>query len=272
MSRDRTPALDESGAAPEDGAGSVLLGWIGPCWAALPEWVLTTSGVLFLLIPLALGLTDYRDWASLGPFYRFDDGRVLHMPFVRLLSDWTAVLVLLGFALRMRPLRRNTRPGDVALGLLGSTWLYAPYVISAALPLVDRFAGTRLDPRFHGYWMAGSLSFARTFGGTALVTVGNLLDTWGYTVLLRSFSQTPEARELRTTGPYRLMRHPVYFGQMLAQAGVYLCFAARHATWVVFWAAFCAIQLRRAWREEQVLEAAFGSDYLGWKKRTFWFW
>jgi hypothetical protein len=246
--------------------------WIEQAWAGLPEWCLTAAGVLFLAIPLAAGLADYRDWGNLGPIYQFNDGRVLRMPFVRVLSDWTAMLVLLGFCVRLRPQKRNCRFGDIAIGLLGSTWLYAPYLISAALELTDRRNGGQLAAGFRRYWLADHLSLGRTLGGTALISVGNAIDVWGYVVLLRSFSQTPEARVLRTTGPYRLIRHPVYFGQILAQAGVYLCFAAHHAAWVFFWAGFCAIQLRRAWREEQVLEAAFGGSYLRWKRRTFWLW
>ncbi len=241
-------------------------------WSAAPEWVFATAGVLYLLIPLAIGFWDYRDFWSLGPYYVFDDGSVLQMPFVRVLGDWTAVLVMLGFMVRRRPVARNTRVSDIAIGMLGSFWTYTPFVIVALCQLADSAYGTDWAQAFRKYWMADRLSAFRLFAGTGLIVVGTMIDIWGYAYLLRSFSQTPEARELRVTGPYRLIRHPIYFGHFLVQGGFYLFLAQRNTVWIAFFLCFCAFQLRRAWREEKVLEAAFGERYLRWKAKTFWIW
>jgi protein-S-isoprenylcysteine O-methyltransferase Ste14 len=115
------------------------------------------------------------------------------------------------------------------------------------------------------------LSFATFASGTALVLVGNALDVWGYGKLFRSISIVPEARDLKVSGPYRFVRHPIYLGQMLAQAGVWLFFAQTHVVWIAFYACFVGMQLYRSRLEDRVLERAFGEPYLAWKRRTFWF-
>jgi len=241
-------------------------------WQALPDWAFSAAGALFCISLVVLRLPDHRYFWELGPFFEFADGRTLHLPFVRLLNDWTYLLIIAGFCFRIRPRRRNNRGDDVAVALMGSYWLFTPYLILYACQFRDSRFGTGWAGPFEAFWMADTLSLARMLTGTALVTVGNLIDMWGYAVLCRSFSLVPEARELRKNGPYRLLRHPVYLGQVIAQAGVYFCFANWHPVWVLFWLGFAGIQMRRAWREEQVLGEAFGEEYLGWKRGTLWFW
>jgi protein-S-isoprenylcysteine O-methyltransferase Ste14 len=107
--------------------------------------------------------------------------------------------------------------------------------------------------------------------GGLLITLGNAIDVWGYFVLCRSFGIVPEARELKTNGPYRFVRHPVYLGQFLAQGGVWLFFARRHVVWVCLYVVFVALQLYRSKLEDRALEAAFGEEYKAYRRRTFWF-
>ena len=107
--------------------------------------------------------------------------------------------------------------------------------------------------------------------GTALIVVGNLIDVSGYATLFRSVSIAAEARELKVTGLYRIVRHPIYLGQILAQAGVWLFYARTHVVWITFYVAFVAMQLYRSRLEDRVLQRAFGEPYLTWKRRTFWF-
>ena len=115
------------------------------------------------------------------------------------------------------------------------------------------------------------MNFPQVFGGASLIILGNALDLSGYATLFRSFSVLPEARELKTTGLYRFVRHPVYLGQFISQAGVWLIFAPAHWVWWSFYVTFIVLQLWRTKREDAVLERAFGNDFREWKERTFWF-
>ena len=80
-----------------------------------------------------------------------------------------------------------------------------------------------------------------------------------------------EARVLKITGPYRFVRHPIYLGQFLAQAGVWLVLANTHWVWIAFYVCFVALQLIRTRMEDKVLGDAFGASHRDWKLRTFWF-
>jgi len=238
----------------------------------LQDRIFGVIGSLFIIIFLVPALVDYRNFPHVGPYFRFADGREVFLPFVRILTDWTYIMVLLGFCFRRSPVLRNRRAADVTIALIGSYWLAIPFVIAAGCGLIDGVLGTRWHAAFLGFWMPGSLGLGKVLVGSALVTCGNLLDIWGYGALFRSFSLVPEARELCTRGPFRFVRHPIYLGQIMAQAGIFLCFASLHPSWILFWLTFCLIQLRRAWREDRVLETAFGRRFRNWKEQTAWIW
>lgn len=251
---------------------SALHSWPMRIWRALPDQTFNAIGFLFFVGLLIRRLPAYEAFPEMPPYYRFGDGRVLYMPFIHMLADSTSLLLMFGFIFRQPPKVRNARGRDVALALAGSLWPFLPFVVGFVLQTSDAWFGTHALSPYRDFSWSNSLSLSRTFIGIALITLGNAGDIWGYGVLLRSFSIVPEARELRVTGPYRLIRHPVYFFQMLAQAGVFLCFAVPNGIWFAFWLVFCLLQMLRARREEQVLAAAFGEEYLAWKSRTFWFW
>ena len=241
-------------------------------WRVLPDQTFNVIGMLFCIGLLIRRLPAYRSFPEMLPYFRFADGRILYMPFIHILTDVTSLLLMLGFIFRQPPRTRNARGSDVAVSLTGALWPFLPFFVGFLLQTSDGWFGTHVLGPYRSFSWSSSLSLSRTFIGIALITVGDAGDLWSYGTLLRSFSIVPEARELRVTGPYRFIRHPVYFFQMLAQAGVFLCFAVPNGVWFAFWLAFCLLQLVRARREEQVLEAAFGREYLDWKNRTFWFW
>jgi protein-S-isoprenylcysteine O-methyltransferase Ste14 len=81
----------------------------------------------------------------------------------------------------------------------------------------------------------------------------------------RSFGVLPAARGLVTRGPYRLVRHPVYLGEIGACAG--LALAAPSIYNVAVLAALCVAQGVRMTLEEGALEAAF-PDYEAYARRT----
>ena len=104
-----------------------------------------------------------------------------------------------------------------------------------------------------------------------VMTIGFSLEVWGYAVLFRSLSIVPEARDLKVTGPYRFVRHPIYLGQFIAQGGFLLIAARSHWLWISLYVVFVAMQLYRSKLEDRVLATAFGEPYREWQRRTFWF-
>jgi protein-S-isoprenylcysteine O-methyltransferase Ste14 len=81
-------------------------------------------------------------------------------------------------------------------------------------------------------------------------------------VLGRSMSILPEARRLVTSGPYALVRHPLYLGEIVAVAGVTLQYLSAWALFLL--GLLCVIQLQRMKNEERVLSQVFPEygDYM----------
>jgi protein-S-isoprenylcysteine O-methyltransferase Ste14 len=110
--------------------------------------------------------------------------------------------------------------------------------------------------------------------GASFVCVGlsSALTVYGFSHLNRSASIMAEARRLVTSGPYRLVRHPVYLFEELAVIGAALTFAwppriAGIAALLV--AAHWWCQVHRMKAEERVLAGAF-PDYGAYRASTPW--
>jgi protein-S-isoprenylcysteine O-methyltransferase Ste14 len=107
---------------------------------------------------------------------------------------------------------------------------------------------------------------------TALVIAGNLLTLASCAFLLasvlalgRCFGVLPEVRGLVTRGPYRLVRHPVYLGEIGALAGWVL--AAPTVRNAVAGTAVVCAQAVRMRLEERALTAEF-PEYAEYAART----
>ena len=71
-----------------------------------------------------------------------------------------------------------------------------------------------------------------------------------------------------THGLYFRLRHPIYvFGTL---AFLFSLLALQGWQALIVWVIVIAIQIRRARREERVLEKAFGAEYAAYRART-WF-
>jgi protein-S-isoprenylcysteine O-methyltransferase Ste14 len=81
----------------------------------------------------------------------------------------------------------------------------------------------------------------------------------------RSISLLPEARRLVTSGPYSLVRHPLYAGEAVAVAGIAMQYLAPWSYLIM--GLQYAFQLWRIVNEERVLRGVF-PDYAGYAART----
>lgn len=110
-----------------------------------------------------------------------------------------------------------------------------------------------------------------------LAASGSLLAIAGAAIVLRSrtelgpaWSLVPNADEgsgLVTTGPYRLVRHPIYLGLSLLAMGQALAFGSWPSVAIVLFGTIPTF----AWRahaEEKLLSQTFGERYADYQRRT----
>ncbi len=90
---------------------------------------------------------------------------------------------------------------------------------------------------------------------TAAGLSASVLGVLTLSFLGRSFSVMPEARQLVTSGPYGIVRHPLYLFELLGVIGILL--QVRSSSGVLLLALIVALQIARARWEEAVLDRAF---------------
>jgi|tagenome__1003787_1003787.scaffolds.fasta_scaffold20989854_11 protein-S-isoprenylcysteine O-methyltransferase Ste14 len=112
---------------------------------------------------------------------------------------------------------------------------------------------------------SGSASLAPLLIGDLVATVAAAWLLASILTLGTCFGILPEARGLVTRGPYSLVRHPVYLGEVALCAG--LAIAAFRPWNVALLAIVAASQWSRARFEEQALTTAF-SDYRAYAEAT----
>ena len=76
-----------------------------------------------------------------------------------------------------------------------------------------------------------------------------------------------DKHNLKTTGLYKIVRHPSYLGLIMIITGLALCTDSMLSFLVILIPSFWAIN-HRIKVEEQVLLAEFGEQYINYKKRV----
>lgn len=159
------------------------------------------------------------------------------------------VVLIIAYLFRSTPVSRSRGVGEIVVPLIGSV---LPFALLLSPPN-GKVIGT--TPLFYGLlW------------GMAAATG---LTVWGMWSLKSSFSITVEARRLVTTGPYRLVRHPIYTGEILAAATVAaIRFSGVNLALLLL---FAGVQLWRSHLEEGKLSSVF-PHYRDFAERSRWFW
>jgi protein-S-isoprenylcysteine O-methyltransferase Ste14 len=150
----------------------------------------------------------------------------------RLASIAYIVLVVGLTIVRLKPIR-NAEGFEPRLSALAGTFLSIALVM---LPLADIGTGLRVT-------------------SLILIAAGWVLSACVLLWLGRAFSVMAQARRLVTTGPYTIVRHPLYLCEEIMVLGVALTHLSVAAVFIV--AVQWMFQLRRMTNEEKVLGAAF---------------
>ncbi len=165
--------------------------------------------------------------------------------------------------------RGSKRPAGRTTGLNGN-WLRSPWFYLASTALffgVCYFGWTPLpwtvSPQTRAWMLAiGSLFY---FPGMSFALWGRLALGKNYFVSTGFGAQLFEGHQLVTSGPFAIVRNPMYAGLILAALGSLLIYP----TWTtLLFACFAPFITVRARREEAALSAEFGEQWIEYCKRV----
>jgi protein-S-isoprenylcysteine O-methyltransferase Ste14 len=153
------------------------------------------------------------------------------------------------------------------LGLMSVLFLIRLEPIEKARGIVPRImaiAGT-FFMSLVTFFPRANLTIVQTVIASSICLLGTAMSIFVLTHLGRSYSLMAEARRLVTTGPYRIIRHPLYVTEELATFAVMMQFLS-FSTLLIF-LVHVLIQFQRMKNEEAVLEKAF-PEYQAYRSST----
>jgi protein-S-isoprenylcysteine O-methyltransferase Ste14 len=134
----------------------------------------------------------------------------------------------------------------------------SPMAATATLLATSYFVFFNLSPGRHLVPEAAAVT---------LQALGMAWQAWAKLTLGRSFGLLPAHRGVVTSGPYALVRHPIYLGYLVAHIGFLLAnFSGRNA---VVLAVLYGLQVTRMVLEERVLYGA-SAEYRAYTQRVRW--
>jgi len=193
-----------------------------------------------------------------------DAGRLIMVPAA-------AVMLLLDFAALTRGGGTLRWPGAVLVCAFYTLviWSYlrrGPAVATSGSITASAVAVLATMAPFAFPLLRGSPAGAgQQLAAAALLVAGLAWSVWSLRFLGRNLSVIAQAREVADGGPYRLVRHPLYTGEIVSALG--LAIGAGTAAGFALLLALCAMQGYRARREEQVLLRAL-PGYRAYRDRT----
>ncbi|MFC7486695.1 methyltransferase family protein [Knoellia sp. CPCC 206453] len=122
---------------------------------------------------------------------------------------------------------------------------------------------------FSGYFVplvgAGDAGEVEVGVGSALIAVGVALSIWALLHLRTNISVVPQSRDLASSGPYRVFRHPLYVFEYISAVGLAMVHGGGWAWAIVIVLAVLQI-LRARWEEALLHEQVEG--YAAYAART----
>ena len=148
----------------------------------------------------------------------------------------------------------------------GSLWAAAGIRLVSVLAFILLI---RLPPTRHliQRWFSMADPAVRVVGDV-LCVLGVAFSIWARANLGSNWSNQPatkEGHELMTSGAYRLVRHPIYSGMLIAALGTSLVIGIPG---LLILLGFVAMVISRIGVEERLMLQLFGDRYLQYKKRT----
>jgi protein-S-isoprenylcysteine O-methyltransferase Ste14 len=181
----------------------------------------------FFFVRELLGLNDFLARPPVGWDWHFTVA----------LAARISLLVFLGLLIFFHILR--SRPINKAAGLEPKISALLGLTLSNLLLLLDR----------------STSSPVLDIASTTLLLAGNYFCVVVVLHLGRSISIMAEARNLVTSGPYSVIRHPLYLAEQIAIVGIFLQFLSWQAALILV--VHFIFQVRRMLNEERVLTASF---------------